>query len=141
MPKYITRRILQSVFVIFGVTLLSFTALHATGDPTYLYANERASKEEIARLRVQLGFDRPLPEQYLRYLGDLLHGDLGTSLRFQSPTLDLIFERLPATIELTIFAFLLSAILAIPIGILSATRRGTAFDGGIMIFAMFGQSI
>src|SRR5262245_50090810 len=141
MLKYIVRRMLQSVFVIFGVTLLSFISLHASGDPTYLYANERASNEEIARLRVQLGFDRPLPEQYFNYLGQLARGDLGKSLRFDAPSLDLIVERLPATLELTIFAMVLSISLAIPIGIISALRRGTGFDGSVMLLAMLGQSM
>lgn len=141
MLKFIIRRVLQSVFVIFGVTLLSFLSLHATGDPTVFYANERASNEEIAKLRSQLGFDRSLPEQYISYLGQLVRGDLGTSLRFKEPAFNLIVERLPATLELTFFAMFISTVFAIPIGIFSATRRGTALDGGTMIFAMIGQSI
>jgi ABC-type dipeptide/oligopeptide/nickel transport system permease component len=141
MLTYVVRRAFQSLFVIFGVTLLSFVSLHASGDPTYLYANERASNEEIAKLRVQLGFDRPLAEQYLSYMNQLVHGDLGKSLRFQAPSLGLILERLPATLELTLFAMAFSITLAIPIGIISATRRGTTLDGGIMLFAMIGQSI
>jgi ABC-type dipeptide/oligopeptide/nickel transport system permease component len=71
----------------------------------------------------------------------LVHGDLGKSLRFQAPSLGLILERLPATLELTLFAMAFSITLAIPIGIISATRRGTTLDGGIMLFAMIGQSI
>ncbi len=141
MIQFMVRRLFQTVFVIFGVTLLSFLALHATGDPTYMYASERASNEEIARLRVELGFDRPLPEQYLSYLGNLVRGDLGQSLRFKAPAFGLIMERMPATIELTLFAMLLSGTLAIPIGIFSAVRRGTAVDGGVMILAMLGQSV
>jgi ABC-type dipeptide/oligopeptide/nickel transport system permease component len=141
MFQYTVRRLLQTVFVVLGVTILTFMALHATGDPTYLYASERASNEEIARLRVALGFDKPLPEQYLTYLGKLVRGDLGESLRFKAPALDLIAERMPATLELTLFAMVLSAGLAIPIGIFSATRRGTAADGGIMLLAMIGQSM
>ncbi len=133
--------LLQSILVMFGVTLLSFLTLHLAGDPTYLYVSERASEEEIIQTRQLLGFDRPLPVQYFDFLGRLLQGDLGTSLRARKPALELVLERLPATLELTLFAMILSTLLAIPIGIVSATRRGTPLDGGIMLFAMIGQSV
>ncbi|MBC7809941.1 MAG: ABC transporter permease [Burkholderiales bacterium] len=141
MGAYFVRRLLQSVIVILGVTLLSFVTLHLAGDPTYLYVSERATEQEIIDTRIKLGFDRPLPEQYLRFLAGLATGDLGDSLRSRTPALDLVLERLPATLELTIFAILLSTLLAIPIGILAAIHRGTAIDGGIMLSAMLGQSI
>ncbi|XWX03920.1 ABC transporter permease [Aggregatilineales bacterium SYSU G02658] len=141
MSTYILRRVSQSIIVVIGVTLLSFISLHLAGDPTYLYVSERASNEEIAAARVALGFDRPLPEQYLNFVGGMLRGDLGTSLRSRQPAANMVLERLPATLELTIFALVLAISLAIPIGILSATRRGTPLDSGIMLFAMFGQSI
>ncbi len=141
MSTYILRRVSQSIIVVIGVTLLSFISLHLAGDPTYLYVSERASNEEIAAARVALGFDRPLPEQYLNFVGGMLRGDLGTSLRSRQPAASMVLERLPATLELTIFALVLAISLAIPIGILSATRRGTPLDSGIMLFAMFGQSI
>lgn len=124
-----------------GVTLLSFISLHLAGDPTYLYVSERASNEEIERTRAVLGFDRPLPEQYINYLTNLLRGDLGASLRSRQPAIDMVMARLPATLELTIFAFLLAISLALPIGIISAMKRGTPLDSGIMLFAMFGQSM
>lgn len=141
MSKYLVRRLLQSLIVIVGVTLLSFVSLHLAGDPTYLYVNERASAEEIQEARVKLGFDRPLPEQYLTFLAKLLRGDMGMSLRSKTPALDLVLERLPATIELTFFAMLIATVLAIPTGIISAIRRGTPLDGGVMLFAMIGQSM
>lgn len=141
MTTYLVRRLLQTFVVIFGVTLLSFFTLHLAGDPTYLYVSERASEEEVAETRAKLGFDRPIHEQYLSYLGGLLRGDLGNSLRTRTPAFALVMERMPATLELTIFAMMIATILAIPIGIISATRRGTSVDGGIMLFAMFGQSM
>lgn len=141
MTTFIVRRLLQSVIVMLGVTLLSFVALHLAGDPTFLYVSERASTEEIDRARVLLGFDKPLPEQYLSYLSGLVRGDLGTSLRSRQPALDMVAERLPATLELTFFALLLAIGLSLPIGIISATRRGTPIDSGIMFFAMIGQSM
>jgi peptide/nickel transport system permease protein len=141
MTTYIIRRLLQSVIVIIGVTLLSFLTLHLAGDPTYLYVSERASEQEIIDTRQKLGFDRPLPVQYLSYIGGALTGDFGQSLRARQPAMELVLERLPATLELTIFAMLLSTLIAIPIGIIAAINRGTPLDGGIMLFAMFGQSI
>lgn len=141
MTTYILRRISQSIVVVIGVTLLSFISLHLAGDPTYLYVSERASNEEIAAARIALGFDKPLPEQYLNFVGGMLRGDLGTSLRSRQPAANMVLERLPATLELTIFALVLAISLAIPIGIISATKRGTPLDSGIMLFAMFGQSI
>ena len=141
MSAYLVRRLLQSFIVLAGVTLLSFLVLHMAGDPTNLYVSERASTEEIAKTRHLLGFDRPLTEQYLSYISGLLRGDLGNSLRSKQPALSMVLERLPATLELTIFAMIIAIALAIPIGIISATRRGTPTDSGIMVFAMLGQSI
>jgi len=141
MTAWVVRRLLQTAIVLVGVTLLSFLTLHLSGDPTYLYVSERASAEEIEKTRRALGFDRPLPEQYLDYLGNLLQGDFGHSLRVRRPAIDLVRERLPATIELTLMAMLVATVFAIPAGILSAMRRGTTLDGGIMLLAMFGQSI
>ena len=141
MTSYLTRRLLQTVFVILGVTLLTFVALHLAGDPTYLYVSERATAEEVAAARAKLGFDKPLPEQYLAYMSGLLRFDLGNSLRSRAPAFGLVMERMPATIELTLFALIIAVFLAIPIGVISATRRGTPTDGGIMLFAMLGQSM
>ena len=141
MTGYIIRRLLQSIFVIIGVTLLSFLTLHLAGDPTYLYVSERASEQEIIETRQKLGFDRPLPVQYISYMAGLLRGDFGTSLRARTPALDLVLERLPATLELTLFAMAISTLVAIPVGVLAAIHRGTPLDGGIMLMAMFGQSI
>ena len=141
MTTYLIRRLLQTVLVIFGVTLLSFFALHLAGDPTYLYVSERATTEEVAATRAKLGFDRPIYEQYGRYMVGLATLDLGNSLRSRTPAFELVMERIPATLELTIFAIMLATLLAIPIGILSATKRGTPLDGGIMLFAMVGQSM
>ena len=141
MFNFIARRLVQTIVVIIGVTLLAFVSLHIRGDPTSFFVAERASKEEVARVRSLLGFDRPLPEQYLSYVGNLLRGDFGDSLKFKEPSLKLVLERLPATMELTISSMLFSILLAIPIGIIAATRRGTPLDGGAMLLAITGQSM
>lgn len=141
MNQYLIRRVLQSIIVVFGVTILSFFSLHLAGDPTLLYVNERASSEEIAETRRKLGFDRPVHEQYITFVTNMVQGDFGKSLVTKTPALDLISARLPATIELTLFAMLIATFFSIPIGLLAATKRGTSYDGGIMLFAIFGQSM
>ena len=141
MWTFIVRRLMQSVIVIIGVTLITFTALQIGGDPTYLYVSDRATNEEIAQTRERLGFDKPLYVQYISFLGKAAQGDFGRSLKFRRPAIEVIGEALPATIELTIFSMLIATVFAIPLGVLAALRRGSATDGSIMILGMLGQSI
>ncbi len=141
MFQYIMRRILLAILVIIGVTLLTFISIYLAGDPAVLYVSERAGPEELAEARRRLGLDRPLPEQYLTFLAGLARGDLGNSLAHRTPALGLVLERLPATLELTIGALVLANLIAIPIGLISAVKRGTRVDGTIMLLAMFGQSM
>jgi peptide/nickel transport system permease protein len=138
---YIARRVMQGALVILGVTCVTFIALHLGGDPTYLYVGERASAEDIATVRAALGFDQPLPVQYLHFLRGLLSGDLGASLTYKTGAFGVVMEFLPATVELTLAAMLLAVGLAVPLGVLSALNRGSAVDGGVMLLAMLGQSI
>jgi peptide/nickel transport system permease protein len=141
MWTFIIRRLLQSVIVIIGVTLISFVALQIGGDPTFLFVSERATEEEIEMIRKALGFDQPLHIQYLTYLGNILQGDFGNSLSYRQPAMDIVLGALPATIELTLFSMIFAIGLAIPFGVFAALYRGTPVDGGIMTLAMFGQSI
>lgn len=141
MWTFIARRLLQSIVVIFGVTLISFVALQIGGDPTYLFVSERATEEEIAMVREALGFDRPLHVQYLTYLANVVQGEFGNSLSYRQPAMEIVLGALPATIELTIFAMTFAIALAIPLGVFAALYRGTPVDGGIMTVAMFGQSV
>jgi ABC-type dipeptide/oligopeptide/nickel transport system permease component len=141
MTAWLVRRLLQSVLVVLGVTLVTFLALHLGGDPTYLYVSERASAADIAAARAALGFDQPLGVQYARFLVGLLHGDLGTSLTYKMSAMDVVLGFFPATIELTFSAMLLAVGLSIPLGVLAALNRGTPVDGGIMVLALVGQSV
>lgn len=141
MWTFIIRRLIQSLIVVLGVTLITFIALQMSGDPTYLYVSERATEAEIQQTRAALGFDRPLHEQYLRFLGNLAQGDFGNSLSYKRPALDAVLEALPATIELTLFSLILAIGLAIPLGVFAALYRGTPVDGSIMTMGMLGQSI
>ncbi len=141
MHKYIIRRLLLTVVVILGVTLLTFVSIHLAGDPTLFYISERASKEERLEAQRRLGFDRPLHVQYLEFIVNLARGDTGTSLQYRVPAFGVVMERMPATLELTIGGFILSTIVAFPIGVIAATRRGTMTDGTVMLGAMLGQSM
>lgn len=141
MTRFIIRRLLQSIVVVAGVTLLVFVILYQTGDPVALMASPDATKEEVEALRVALGFDRPWYEQYWSFAKDAARGDFGTSLRQQQPVFSLIMERLPATLSLAVTAFILSVVVSIPIGILSATRRNSVWDNMTMGFALLGQSL
>ncbi|MEM6593732.1 MAG: ABC transporter permease [Pseudomonadota bacterium] len=141
MWTFLTRRLLQSIVVIIGVTLVSFIALQMGGDPTYLYVSESASLEEIQRAREALGFDRPLAVQYISYVWNALQGDFGNSLSYRQPAMEVVLQAMPATIELTFFSLILAIALSIPLGIFAALNRGKPVDGGIMTFAMLGQSI
>lgn len=141
MHKYVIRRLLLTVVVVLGVTLLTFISIHLAGDPTLFYISERASEEERLEARRRLGFDRPLHIQYLDFLVNLTRGDTGTSLQHRVPAFGVVMERMPATLELTIGGFLLSTIVAFPIGVIAATRRGTMADGSLMLGAMLGQSM
>jgi ABC-type dipeptide/oligopeptide/nickel transport system permease component len=139
MGVLVARRLLQSLVVILGVTLISFIALHAGGDPTNLFVSERATAEEIALVRHALGFDRPLHVQYLSFVADLARGDFGTSLSYRQPAIDIVLGACPATIELAVFAFVIAIALAVPLGVVAALNRGTAVDGSIM--AMGGRCV
>lgn len=141
MAAYIVRRLLQTVVVIFGVTLLSFGVVFATGDPTLLLVGQNATAEQIDQLRHQMGFDRPWLVQYLDYMSRAVRGDFGTSLRSREPAFNLVIERMPATLELTGAALLFSLAVAFPIGIISAVRRDSVYDHLSMLGALLGQSV
>jgi peptide/nickel transport system permease protein len=141
MLVYILRRLPQTILVILGVTLITFIALQIGGDPTYLFVSERASPEEIIATRIKLGFDKPLYIQYFTYLKNLLMFDFGDSLYFRQPAMKVIFETLPATIELTIFSMLIAVFGSIPFGVYAAINRGKWLDGTLMAIAMLGQSV
>jgi peptide/nickel transport system permease protein len=141
MVAYIVRRLLQTVVVIVGVTLLSFGVVFATGDPTLLLVGQNATAEQIDQLRHQMGFDRPWPIQYLDYMSRAVRGDFGTSLRSREPAFNLVIERMPATLTLTGAALLFSLAVAFPVGIISAIRRDTIYDHLSMLGALLGQSV
>ena len=125
----IRRRLVLLIFVVFGVSVVTFVISHMIpGDPARMMAGERASAETVARLREALGLDRPLHVQYLTYVGDLVQGDFGVSIRTQRPVLDDILRFFPATIELAVAALLFAILLGIPLGVLSAVAKDRGID-------------
>ena len=141
MGRYVIRRLLQSVLVVLGVTFLVFIILYQTGDPVQLLVGPDATKADIAEIRHQMGFDRPWYVQYADFLSHAARGDFGRSLRQDQPVWDLIVERLPATLELAVAAFVLSLVISLPVGIISATRRNSIWDNLSMGGALLGQSL
>jgi peptide/nickel transport system permease protein len=142
MLSYITRRLVLTLPVLFGVATLVFSLIHMVpGDPAQAMLGDGASPEDIVQLRTRLGLDRPLVEQYGRYLKGLVRGDLGTSLRTQQPVTTQIAERLPATAELASAAMLVAVALALPLGLIAAVWRGTWVDQSAMGLALVGISV
>jgi peptide/nickel transport system permease protein len=140
MGSYIVRRLLQSVVVLVGVTLLVYFILFQTGDPTFLSVSTDASQAEVERVRHLLGFDRPWYVHYAEFLSKAVRGDFGASLRQGVPVTGIVLERMPATLELTVCALLISLAVAVPVGIISATRRNSVWDQASMFGAVLGQS-
>ena len=124
-----------------GVSVGVFALVHLSGDPVLLMVPSDAPREVVEATRSALGFDRPLPEQYARYVSNAVRGDLGVSLRINRPVATLIRERLPATILLTAAALVIATVIAIPAGIVSAVRRGTIIDRLAMVGAVAGQAV
>lgn len=142
MSAYVLRRLSQAVLVVVGVTVLAFGVLFITGDPVYLLVDPRAmTPEQIQQLRHRFGFDRPLVVQYADHVFKALRGDMGTSLHHGVPNFDLITERLPATLELAFAGMAVALVVALPAGIVSATRRNTLADYLSMNAALLGQSM
>jgi ABC-type dipeptide/oligopeptide/nickel transport system permease component len=141
MSVYVARRLVQSLVVLLGISVVVFIVLHLTGDPTPLMLPLDASAEEIARFRHARGFDDPLPVQYWRFLRGVLRGDFGTSIRHDEPALGLVFERMPATFQLTAAALGIALLLAIPAGIVSAVFRNTALDYASTVMTLIGQAM
>ena len=141
MGAHIIRRLLQSVIVIFGVIVITFVISRVLGDPVALLLPPEATPEQRAYLTKDLGLDRPLYVQLAVYVSKVVRGDFGMSFRHQEPAMKLLLDRVPATIYLSLVATFISICIAIPLGIISALKRGTIFDQIGMSLALLGQSI
>jgi peptide/nickel transport system permease protein len=139
---FLARRLLLTIPVLFGVATLVFSLIHVIpGDPAQSMLGEAASQADIAELRGRLGLDRPLLVQYGGFLGGLIRGDLGTSMRTGEPVSAQIGARMPATVELAIAAMVVAIGVAIPLGMAAAVWRGTFVDHAAMTTALAGVSI
>ncbi len=141
MVRLLARRALHLVIVVLGVYTALFLLLRLTGDPALLYVSEDAGPAQIQRVREQLGLADPLPVQYVRFLGRAMVGDFGLSLRYNQPALPLVLASLPATLELTAAALFLAALIGVPVGILSATRRNSVADHLSLVASLIGQCV
>ena len=142
MGRYIARRLLQAVLVVFGVVTVVFFVLQLTGDPVRLMVGESASEEDIANIRHQLGLGRPLHEQYVSYLGKVVQADFGQSVRQRGrPAMGIVLDRYPATLRLAFLALTFSVVMATIFGVVSAVKRYSLLDNVVMFLALFGQSL
>lgn len=143
MVNYIVKRLLSLIPVLFVVSIAIFLLVHLTpGDPAKIILGIDASQEQIVELQEQLGLNLPIYEQYLQWITNIIfHGDFGTSYFMKTPVTELIFDHVRPTLSLAIIAQIITIIIAIPLGIAAANRRGTLADQSIMGVSLLGMSI
>ncbi|MGA7672212.1 MAG: ABC transporter permease [Nitrolancea sp.] len=142
MLNYVIRRLLQSALVIVGVVTLVFFLTNLTGDPVTLMLGDNATPQDVERVRHDLGLDRPLYVQYVSFLSSTAQGHWQDSLRFRGfSAMQIVLDRYPRTIALATTALILSVIVSVTLGIISAVKRYSIIDNIVMLMALFGQSI
>lgn len=141
MTLFVLRRLVQSLALLLVTSLVVFLGIFAVGDPIEVLIAPDASPVEREQTIRSLGLDRSLPEQYLTFLANALQGDLGRSFVFNQPSVSLILERMPATLELAFMALLVALVLGIPLGLWAGLRPGTAVDESIMTGSILGFSL
>src|SRR5215211_3659477 len=142
MATYILKRLVAMLPVLLLVSVVIFSLLHLTpGDPVVVMLGEEATPESRESLRRELGLDRPLPIQYGVWLGRVLQGDLGRSIRTHQPVSEAILQRLPVTLELSLLAMVVSLTIALPAGIVAAVRRNSNADLLSTVFSLLGVSM
>ena len=142
MFRYIVRRLVQLLPVLIGVSILVFIGMHIVpGDVAVLLLGDKATPEALTRLRHELGLDQPVYVQYLRFVADVLRGEFGISLRTRQPAWTEVWRALPMTVELSVSAMLVAALVGIPIGVLAATRQYSLFDSVSMVGVLVSVSM
>jgi peptide/nickel transport system permease protein len=142
MQRYIARRVFQSVLAILAMSLIVFSLARVSGNPLDVMLPLEATAEDYERVSRHWGLDQPLTTQYLIFLRKAVQGDFGNSWKWHGHTaMGLVWERLPATLQLAGFALLISVVLALPIGVLAAVMKGTVWDSAAKIIALLGQSL
>jgi len=140
MTGYLLRRLVQAVVLLWIVSIITFVLIHTAPGGPALLQNPDLSRTQIEQFRQHLGLNDPLPVQYLRWLRGVLRGDFGYSYNTVEPVLRLVLTRLPNTLVLTGLALLISLVLALPLGVVSAVRRNSAFDRAVAGFSFLGIS-
>jgi peptide/nickel transport system permease protein len=140
MQRYLLRRILLAFLTLLAVSLIIFVMSRAAGDPRHIYLDDYSTQEDWDRLTESLGLDKPYYQQYGIFLGDALRGNFGESIKEGRPSMEVIIERIPATLQLGLAAFVFSVVVGVPLGILSAVKRGSALDISGKLIALVGQS-
>ena len=141
MTTFLRKRLLASLIAILIVSVVVFILARLQGDPRTIFIDENMPQETYERIGEELGLDRPLYYQYWKFVGRLATGNLGVSIHQHRPVLDIVLERLPATLKLAAAGFLFSIVIGVPLGVLSAVERGSAWDVGGRTFAVLGQSL
>ena len=142
MGRFVARRLLTSIPVLIGIVAVVFLiARLIPGDPCRAALGERATDQVCDAYNVRYGLNRSIFTQFVIYMGDLLHGDLGNSLKFNKPVTDLLIERLPTTIELSVAALTLAVLIGVPLGVISAYRHNSKVDVATMMGANIGVSM
>ncbi len=142
MLRYLLNRLVGLVAVMFIVATIVFVIIRVTpGNPAAVMLGPQASQADIAALEHQLGLDRPLPVQYVSWLGKLAQGDLGQSIFMNKPVLAALADRAEPTLLLTLMSLFIATLIALPVGILSAVKRGTTLDQSVLSFSMFTSSV
>lgn len=141
MTAFIIRRLCQSLVILALTSVIVFAGVYAIGDPIEILVPADATQAEIAQAVQSLGLDLPLYQQYLKFLGNALHGDLGNSFVFNQPAIQLILQRLPATLELACVALLLALVIGLPLGLVAGLKPDSALDRSIMTGSILGFSL
>jgi peptide/nickel transport system permease protein len=141
MRQFIIRRAVYAIITLFILSLTIFLVVRLTGDPVSLLAEPGARAEDLARVRTEWGLDRPLPVQYLSFLHNIVTGQLGMSFNYEMPVSKLYFQRLPNSLELALAASLISFLVGIPAGLISAVRVNTMWDNFGKIVALLGLAV
>lgn len=141
MLTFLLGRLLLTVPTLFGASVVVFALVHLTGDPALLMLPPNTPPEQVEVFRARLGFDDPLPLQYWHFISGAVQGDLGESFRFREPSLELVLARLPATLQLALYSVLIATLVGIPLGVVSASTKGSWPDSAIRSFFYLGQGI
>ena len=140
MQRHLVMRLGQTILTVIGMAIVVFFMVRLTGDPARAMLPRTATREEVEEFRHSLGYDRPLSVQFVEYMVHTCKGDLGKSLYFRDSVIDLILERLPATLELALAGLALAVLVGVPLGMLAARKPGTVLDSIAQLVGLIGQA-